>query len=435
MKVRLACAAVAVVCLLGPARLSADVVTDWNRVVVDAIRTNSVPPPKAARVLAMAHTAIYDAVNSIDDTHSPYQVNLVASPGASREAAAAQAAHDVLLNVFPDQQAIFGAALTNSLSSIPDGTPKVSGRAVGEQVAGQIIGLRANDHSGDTTPYTPGTLPGEWRPTPAGFAPPVLPNWPNVTPWTMTSGSQFRHSEGPPALASAEYAAALNEVKSLGAIDSATRTSEQTNMARFWATGITHWSQIAQTVAASEGNSLSENSRMFALLSLAQADAAIVTYDDKYQTNLWRPVTAIQLADQDGNAATEADPDWLPLLNTPAFPSYTSAHSTISSAAAEILKQFYGTDNISFTATVDSVTLDPRHFTSFSQAAQEAGNSRIFGGIHYRFDNEHGLESGIALGQYIYANELRPIPEPATWVLLVLGLVGCFAGRWSGRVS
>jgi hypothetical protein len=434
MKVKSVWAAMAVVCLFGPARLSADVVTDWNRVVVDTIRTNSVPPPRAARVLAMTHTAIYDAVNSIDDTHSPYQVNLMAAPGASREAAAAQAAHDVLLNVFPAQQATFGAALANSLSSIPDGTTKVSGRAVGEQVAGQIIRLRGNDHSGDTTPYTPGTLPGQWRPTPPGFAPPVLPNWPTVTPWTMTSGSQFHHPAGPPTLASAEYAAALNEVKSLGAVNSATRTAEQTDMARFWATGITHWSQIAQSVAASEGNTLSENARMFALLNLAQADAAIVTFDDKYQTNFWRPVTAIQLADQDGNAATEADPNWLPLLNTPAFPSYTSAHSTISSAAAEILKQFYGTDNISFTATVDSATVGPRPFTSFSQAAQEAGNSRIYGGIHYRFDNEHGLQNGIALGQYIYANELRPIPEPATLVLLVLALVGCFVGRRSGRV-
>jgi hypothetical protein len=231
MKVRLACAVAALVFLFGPAQLSADVVIDWNRVVVDTIRTNSVPPPRAARVLAMTHAAIYDAVNSIDDTHSPYHVNLVALPGASREAAAAQAAHDVLLNVFPAQQATFGAALANSLSSIPDGTPKASGRAVGEQVAAQMISLRANDHSGDTTPYTPGALPGEWRPTPPGFAPPVLPNWPTVTPWTMTSGAQFRHPEGPPAMASAEYAAALNEVRSLGAVNSTARTPEQTNMA------------------------------------------------------------------------------------------------------------------------------------------------------------------------------------------------------------
>ncbi len=230
--------------------------------------------------MAMTHTAIYDAVNSIDDTHFPYHVNLNVPSTTSREAAAAQAAHDVLVNVFPAQQATLATALNNSLSGIPAGPAKTDGIALGSSVAGSIIALRANDHSGDTTPYTPGTLPGQWRPTPPGFAPALLPNWATVTPWTMTSGSQFRDPVGPPALSSAAYAAELNEVKAIGAVNSATRTADQTNIARFWASGggtsqpTGHFNKIAQTVAAAEGNTLSENARMFALVNLAEADAA-----------------------------------------------------------------------------------------------------------------------------------------------------------------
>jgi hypothetical protein len=355
-------------------------------------------------------------------------VQLVVSPGGDREAAAAQAAHDVLVNLFPAQQATFDTALTSSLSSIPTGTAKVGGQAIGQQVAAQYITLRANDHSTDITPYTPGTQPGQWRPTPAAFAPALLPNWPTVTPWCMTDGAQFRHAGGPPLLTSSEYAAALNEVTALGAANSTARTQEQTDIARFWADGANtstppgHWNRIAQSVATAQDNTLSENARLFALLNLAEADAAIVSWDNKYATNFWRPVTAIQLADQDGNAATEADPHWTPLIATPPFPTYTSGHSTFSGAAAEILELFYGTDNISFTTSAEGTAgIADRSFTSFSQAALEAADSRLYGGIHFRFDNEHGMQNGIALGQFVFANELQPVPEPNTWTLLVSG--------------
>jgi hypothetical protein len=245
----------------------------------------------------------------------------------------------------------------------------------------------------------------------------------------MTSGSQFRHTIGPPALSSAQYAADLNEVKSLGATGSTTRTADQTNIARFWADGAGtstpagHWNRIAQTVGAAEGNTLSENARMFALLNLAEADAAIVSWDNKYQANFWRPITAIRQADLDGNAATQPDPTWTPLIATPPFPTYTSGHSTFSGAAAEILKQYFGADNVSFTTSAEGAAGVPdRSFTSFSQAAAEAADSRLFGGIHYRFDNQHGLQNGIALGQFIYANELQPIPEPSSIALAAVAL-------------
>jgi uncharacterized protein (TIGR03382 family) len=416
-----------VILLARPA--AADVVIDWNNVLLDAIRTGNVNPPMASRAMAMTHAAIFDAVNTIDRTHFPYHVQLGVSAGASREAAAAQAAHDVLVNLFPARQAIFDTALAGSLGTIPDGTPKVGGRAIGEQVAAQYITLRANDGSGTVTPYTPGTLPGQWQPTPPANAPALLPNWPTVTPWCMTSGSQFRHSVGPPALTSAQYAADLNEVKSLGAVNSTMRTADQTNIARFWADGANtstppgHWNRIAQTVGTNAGNSVSQNARMFALLNLAEADAAIVSWDNKYQANFWRPITAIRQADQDGNAATEADPTWTPLITTPPFPTYTSGHSTFSGAAAEILKLYFGTDNISFTTSAEGAAGVPdRSFTSFSQASAEAADSRLFGGIHYRFDNEHGLQNGIALGQFVYANELQPIPEPSSIALAAMAL-------------
>jgi hypothetical protein len=410
--------------------VAADVVIDWNNVLLDAIRTGNVNPAAASRSMAMTHAAIFDAVNTIDRTHFPYHVQLDVSAEASREAAAAQAAHDVLVNMFPARQAVFNAALIDSLAAIPDSTSKAEGLDIGGQVAAQYIALRANDGSATVTPYTPGTMPGQWQPTPPANAAALLPNWPTVAPWCMTSGSQFRHTVGPPALTSAQYAADLNEVKSLGAANSTTRTADQTNIALFWADGANtstppgHWNRIAQTVGTNAGNTLSENARMFALLNLAEADAAIVSWDNKFQANFWRPITAIRLADQDGNAATDPDATWTPLITTPPFPTYTSGHSTFSGAAAEILKLYFGTDDVSFTTSAEGAASVPdRSFTSFSEAAAEAAESRLFGGIHYRFDNEHGLENGIALGQFVFANELQPVPEPSTCALLVCGAI------------
>jgi hypothetical protein len=433
MKVRLACAAAAFACLVVPAQSPADVIVDWNNVLQEAIRVDAMNPLRSTRVLAMTHTAMFDAVNSIDDTHFPYLVNLNVPSTTSREAAAAQAAHDVLLSVFPAQQATFATALGNSLSGIPAGPAKTDGIALGTSVAGSVIAARANDGSATVTPYTPGTLPGQWRPTPPGNAAALSPNWPAVTPWCIPSGSHYQDPVGPPALASVEYANAVNEVKDIGATNSTTRTVDQTNAARFWASGggasnpTGHFNRIAQTVAAAEGNTLSENARLFALLNLAQADSLIVTWDNKFHSNFWRPISAIQLADQDGNDATQADTNWTPLLTTPPYPSHSSGLSSVAGATGEILAQFYGTDNISFSTT--SPGMGDRMFTHFSDMSQEAANSRLWGGIHFDFENDRGRGDGIAVSQFVYANELQPIPEPATWVLLVLGLTGLAGWR------
>ena len=227
MKIRSACAAVAVVCLLGPARLSADEIIDWNNVLLDTIRTNSISPLPATRVTAAMNTAMYDAVNSIARTHHPYHVDMTADPGTSREAAAAQAAHRVLSGLVPASQATYDAALANSLSSVPDGPGKTAGIALGNTVGAAILALRANDGASAVVPYTPGTQPGQWRPTPPANAPAAAPHWANVTPWAMTSPSQFRNPDGPPALDSAEYTAAFNQVKEIGSATSTTRTQDQ----------------------------------------------------------------------------------------------------------------------------------------------------------------------------------------------------------------
>ncbi len=408
----------------------ADVIIDWNNNLLQAIRAANTAPPMASRNMAMVHTAVFDAVNSIDDTHRAYHVNLNVAATTSREAAAAQAARDVLVHLYPTQAATFDTTLATHLAAIPSGADKSAGIGLGGSVAASIIGLRANDHSGDIVAYTPTGGIGLWVPTLPANAPALLPNWPTVTPWAMTSGSQFRDAVGPPAVNSAAYTAAYNEVKELGSVSSATRTADQADIAKFWADGggtstpPGHWNRIAQTVALAEGNSISENARMFALLNIAAADAGIVAWDNKYVTDYWRPITGIREGDADGNDDTVGDATWLPLIDTPPFPTYTSGHSTFSGAAARVLAGFFGTDNMAFLDSAEGFAVADRSFTSFSQAASEAMDSRLYGGIHWRFDNEDGLAGGAAVGDYVLATQLQAVPEPSSLTLIGMLAVG-----------
>ncbi len=394
--------------------LTANPVLNWNEVLLDAIRIDRTAPPNAARAMALVQTAIYDAVNSIDQGHEAYLVQVAASADASKEAAVAAAGQRTLTSLFPAQQATFDAAFAATLAAIPDGLSESRGVAVGQSVADQILTRRGTDYSTATVTYTPGTVPGDWRPTPEPLAPALLPQWPNVDCWGIESGSQFRPG-APPALTSETYAFDLNEVQDLGSATSTSRTADQTNIARFWAGGPGtatppgQWNMIAQTVARSEGITLEENARLFALLNIALADAAITSWDAKYEYNLWRPITAIREADTDGNAATVADAAWTPLLNTPAFPSYTSGHSTFSGAASTILADFFGNDDVAFTLPSEVTGVPERSYTTFSLAAEEAGASRIFGGIHYRFDNTVALATGRSVGAFIVDHLLEPV--------------------------
>jgi hypothetical protein len=389
--------------------MAGDLVLEWNDIALDAIRAERTAPPIASRALAIVHSAIYDAVNAIDRTHQVYAVNVLASPLASREAAVAAAAYTTLANLFPAREPTFKAEYEADLADIPHGLAENLGVSLGQKVAQQMLALRANDGSTVTVSYTPGNQPGEWLPTPPASAAALLPNWMNVTPFALQNGSQFSPHNIPP-LTSTEYAAALNEVKSIGSSHSTTRTADQTAIAQFWANGAGtatpagHLNMMAHIVAEDRDNTLSQNARLFAALNVAMADAAIVCWDAKYSTNFWRPITAIRAAESDGNPDTAPDADWTPLIVTPPFPTYISGHSSFSGAAAVVLKSFFGTDSFTFVLPSENPAVSARSFTSFTQAAQESADSRMFGGIHFRFDNEDGLTAGRGVGQYVVTN-------------------------------
>lgn len=421
--------------LMAPTFASADEATHWNNVLLSAIKTTAMNPPRASRAMAMVHLAMYDAVNAIEKTHKPYLYNAIVDPSCSKEAAAAQAAYQTLSNLFPTLQATFDAELNNRLGMIAPGQAKNDGIAVGLASGNAMVATRTGDGSTLTAaPYTGGTNPGQWRPTFPGFAPGLLPRWREVTPFGMVNAQQFQ-MPGPPSLTSQAYTDAYNEVKLLGAKVGSTRNQDQSDIAQFWADGggtstpPGHWLRIAADVGTAQGNTLAENARMFALMSMAGADAAIACWDMKYVYDFWRPITGIREGDNDTNNDTVGDAAWESFIPTPPFPSFTSGHSTFSGSMAEILKEFFGTDNISFTTTAEGFALGPRSFTSFSQASDEAALSRLYGGIHWSFDNEVGLTMGRSLGGYMFKNFLQPVPEPGTIAALGLMALGLICRR------
>lgn len=410
--------ALAVLALLGTHPLTADVVRDWNAVLLGAVRVDRTPPPKASRAMAMTHVAMYDSVVGALGGYEPYAVTEPAGPlPLSAEAAAAAAAHMVLGELFPAQQATFDAALTSSLATIPDGAAETNGIAWGHHVAAAILALRAADGAAAVVPYSGPEGASWWEPTPPAFAAPAFPNWPYVMPWSLARGSELR-APAPPAPMTAEYAAAFDEVKRLGAINSLERTADQTEIALFWADGPGtatppgHWHEIAQQIAEREGLSLVASARLFALLAISEADAAIAAWDMKYTYGHWRPITGIREAASDGNPATVADASWTPFITTPNFPAYVSGHSTFSGAAARLLGLFFDGDDFAFDTTTAAMPGVERSFTGFWQAAEEAGQSRIYGGIHWQYDNRVGLEMGRRLAEQVYFSHLAPIETP-----------------------
>lgn len=401
--------------LIHPSSLThADVIIQWNALHLDAIRNENISPPLAARNLAIVHASIYDAVNAVEGSHEFYSVVPVVPANALMEGAAVGAAHRCLINLYPSQRSIFDSALFAFLSVSPSG--QFTGVTVGESVADAMLAWRSWDGASMTVPYFPSFEPGAWLRTPPFFRPPELPQWGYVTAFAMTNSNEFL-PDGPPALDSVRYAQDFNQVKELGSAFSTTRTDEQTLIARFWSdfsytvTPPGHWNQIAQNVATNHGTTLPQNARLFALINLAMADVGIAAWDAKYAYNFWRPVTAIQRADEDGNASTVGDPGWLPLLNTPPFPEYVSGHSAFSAAAATLLARFFGTDRIAFTVGSDTLPEVIRSYASFSQAADEVGMSRIFGGIHFLSADLDGLKLGRALGDFVFQTYLlvRPL--------------------------
>ena len=399
--------------------MAGDVVLEWNSIALETTRTLPGPqivPPRLVRMLAMVHGAVFDAVNSVERDFKPYLLKIGTPRWASAEAAAAVAAHDVLVGLVPSRQADYDAALTASLADIPDGRAEDAGAAVGRAVAAAMLAERQGDGIDVTVPYTPGTDPDDWQPTPPAFGPALMPQFATMTPFAIDSPDQFR-APAPPSLASDEFERAFEEVKAVGAANSATRTAEQTAIARYWAGPLGtiqppgQWNRIARTVATAQHNSLAENARLFALLNFGMCDALVASWDTKYTYNFVRPVTAIRNAANDGNPETEADPAWTPLLGTPGHPSYSSAHSTISSAAATVLGDFFCDDSIAFEDTNEIVAggaTITRSFDGFREAAEEAGASRVYGGIHWQFDNRAGQEAGWDIGRFVSNRLLRP---------------------------
>jgi hypothetical protein len=310
-----------------------------------------------------------------------------------------------LVNLFPSAASSFDTLYAAILAAIPNRPHKTAGIVWGEFVANQILSARANDGSNAIVPPPGGSGPGVWIPTPPASLPYLLPQWGFVTPFGMTSSSQFQ-PPGPPSLDSQRYASDYNEVKELGAAVGSTRTPDQTEIALFWADGAGtetppgHWNSIAQIIAAAHGNTLEENARLFALLNIAMADAAICAWDAKYTFDFWRPVTAIAFAEPQLN--------WMSFIVTPPFPDYVSGHSTFSAAAATVLPLFYGTEDLPFTTGSDFLPGVYRSFSTCLDAAEEAALSRIYGGIHFRSASEDGLQAGISIGEWTATHYLQP---------------------------
>lgn len=395
----------------------ADEVTDWNRIMLDALLVPPAPGgPLAPRPAAIFQASVFDAVNGIERRFTPIHVTPAAPPGASQRAAAVQAAYASLVHLFPSQIATLDQKRSESLAGIASGAAAEHSESIqrgiewGQTVADAIWEWRSTDgFSNALPPFLGGTNPGQWRPTPPAFAPALAPQMATMIPWAIASPSQFRQP-GPPSLTSAQYTADFDEVKSMGSATSATRTAEETLYVQFWASATPpdFWDPVAITLAAGSHFTLSENARLLALVNISVADALIGCWDTKFAYDFWRPITAIQLAGTDGNPDTSPDASWVPLLPTPPFPDYTSAHSCVSAAATAVLANYFGEDT-QFSVASDGMPGVVRSFSSFSAALDEIKNARVFAGIHFRTATNDGTALGQAVADYILNNALLSV--------------------------
>lgn len=456
---------VAVIVGVAGSAAQASVITDWNNNLLDAIRQAPAGPPTMARNGAMVMSAMYNAVNAVDQTHASYgNFNILAAADTSREAAAAQAAHDVMQILYPAQSAQWTSALASSLGAIADSPQKSAGILLGQQSASHMLALRSADGSSPNPGYTAGGNVGDYHnPNPGDPNFGVDPHGGNFTTWGMTSGSQFRPTRltdyGSMAnlLASPEYTAQFNDVKSLGRIDSWTPADEEYQIAFFWANDRNgtykppgHLNKITQTMANRQfagmdpALRLSEEARLFALLNMAMADAGVAAWDCKYNTpmDLWRPMEGIRRADEDGNPDTISDPLWEPLNHvdpdgagplladpfTPPFPAYISGHATFGAAHAAIMRNFFGDSDLIEGGALTIGSEDPyngvleRTFSSWEDMARENGRSRVYLGVHWQWDADDGYTTGTSLGDWMFDHYLQPIPAPAALALMIPGL-------------
>jgi hypothetical protein len=407
---RLGIPIVAVLVLYGAGAAHADPVTDWNAIMQATVAPAN--PFVQTRSAAIVQLAVFEAVNAIVGDYEPYLGTIIAPPGASPDAAAVAAAHRALVALHPASAPALDVFRAQSLSAIPDGPAKDFGIAVGVAAADAMLLLRVDDGSNAIVPYTPGTEPGDWQPTPPAFLPALLPGWGQVTPFGIECGAQFRSSP-PPAIHTGKYARDYNEVKAVGAVDSTVRPQDRTNVARFYAVVLVLpvWNDAARQASAAQGKTLSENARIFAVLAMAICDGLISSMETKFHYNYWRPVTAIRAGETDGNDKTDPDPAWLPLVVTPPFPSYPSNHASGSNSARAVLDRVYGKDGHDVTLTSPLVPGVVLNYTAWEQITDDIDDARIYGGIHFRFDQEAGSRQGRQVGKYILRNHLRPVHE------------------------
>jgi hypothetical protein len=384
-------------------------VVDWNVHAQTAIyEVARQAPYVSARSFAMVQGAVYDAVNAIAGV--PYQPYLIAPPARrsdSVDAAVASAAYRVLVSLFPDQAETLRIQYDEALAAVRDGRSKRGGIAVGNSAGAAMIAARRDDGAFGSGTWNVGTAPGQWRPTPPAFAQDGA--WVgDLKPFVIPGVVPFR-APGPPALTGAKYARELNEVKAIGSATSILRTPDQTDSAIWWHDRrLAEW-QIKRQIATSQRLGPLATARMFAMADIANADSLIVCFSEKKRWNFWRPVTAVQLADTDGNPATAADPSWMPLLVTPPFPDYTSGHTCSTSSIMTALTRFFGRDDIAFSAySADSGST--RHFASFSAALAEVVEARIWGGVHYRSADVDGAALGTNVARYVLNHEFQRRP-------------------------
>ena len=414
--------------LIAPRLIAQNAVTDWNaialQIIANAPCTTSTPPcpnppsrpgPTGFLEGAVVQAAVYDAVESITGKFRPYHVQVPGASG-STAAAVAKATHDILVGRLGSAAvtAFLDAKYHDYLAThgIPEDDPGVS---VGAAAAAGIIALRTGDGSFPSNPpvFIGGTNPGEWRPTPPAFASMLAPWLAHVTPLTLKSPSQFR-PVAPPPLTSKRYAVDYNEVKAMGAATGSSRTAEQTSMALFFnANYVVLWNQTTQNIAIAQALNVDETARLFALMNLAMGDAAITAWDSKLHYAFWRPLTAIQNGNDDGNPDTIGDPNWQPLIVNPPYPDYTSGANNVTGAATRSLALLFGSDEMSFTLRTTNTALPPqereRHYNRFSDVAADVVNGRTYEGIHFRSADEEARKQGRHVAQWVFGHFLQPV--------------------------
>jgi len=390
--------------------LAANIVVEWNATAVSTALAAGQGPVPQTRSIAIVSVAVNDAVNAITRRYANYAPANTPPPQASVDAAAAGAAHRALTAMYPTQASALDAALAASLAAhgLSASDPAI---AFGELVADQIIADRSDDGAALAQfPYTASGAgnPGVWVPTPPANLAALLPGWGRVLPWALRSGSQFRPDEGP-SVTSEQYARDFNEIKEIGSLTSATRTNEQTNIARFWLTSaVVIWDGALRSVALARGLDSSEAAHAFALVNIAGADAAIACWDAKFAFNFWRPITAIREADTDGNPLTSADPAWVPLMPTPNFPEFTSGHTTISGAMATMLGLLFGDDpGQAFTVTSPTNPGFTRTWSTFSAGVDEVVDARVWTGFHFRSSDVAGARVGRHVARFVFEHALQ----------------------------